>query len=164
MRNDNSPSESKWTQPQTQPLFMAMPTGDKSLHNAYERARVTLPKFIDHISSGGTPYCSAKLRFRDSELSERLGENRYVFIWVTSVSFSNEKFSGRFFELPPEIKFAQVGEEVEFTRDSIFDWMVNIDGRLSGGFTLRYQRERLPEKERADFDKYVGVGFYENMD
>ena len=46
--------------------------------------------------------------------------------------------------------------------EDIFDWMVlSEDGRLFGGFTLRVSPSKLPESERADYDRYVGVRVYE---
>jgi len=30
-----------------------------------------------------------------------------------------------------------------------------------GGYTLRVARSKLPESERADYDRYVGVRVYE---
>jgi hypothetical protein len=35
------------------------------------------------------------------------------------------------------------------------------DGRLFGGYTLRVARSKLPERERAAYDRYIGVTAYE---
>ena len=67
-------------------------------------------------------------------------------------------FSGLFFELPSELaKWHQVGERLAFHSEDIFDWMVIERGTLHGGFSLRVTRQRLPEAERADFDRHVGA-------
>src|SRR5205085_198016 len=99
----------------------------------------TLPHFIEQVQwQSGDAYCSAKLRFRDPEESERLGEDRFVFLWLTSVHYHEAErlFSGIFFEVPAELqKWHQVGQRLGFEPEDIFDWMINRDGRLQGGFT-----------------------------
>jgi hypothetical protein len=40
---------------------------------------------------------------------------------------------------------------------------MNENGLLRGGFSLRYQRARLPEEKRAWFDEYVGVKRYASL-
>lgn len=155
----------KFGQKPTDPLFMAMRDGDADLRAAYENASATLPCFIEHMQSGIKASCSAKLRFRDPERSDRLGEDRFVFLWLSSVHYhaAERVFSGGFFEVPPELqKWHQVGQRLGFGGEDIFDWMVlTQDGRLFGGYTLRVARSKLPETERADYDRYIGVRSYE---
>jgi len=156
-----SDSTSKFGQEQEEPLFMAISQQDAAFQKAYAQASATLPKFIDLLQSGTEAIYSAKLRFRDPDESERLGENRFFFLWLSNVHYHAAEglFSGTFFEVPPEIqKWHQVGKRLGFEGDDIFDWMVLTEkGRLTGGYTLRVSRSKLPEKERAEFDRYVGV-------
>jgi len=71
-------------------------------------------------------------------------------------------FSAEFFELPREFqKWHHVGERLGIEAEDIFDWMVNDEGKLYGGFTLRAAREKLSEEERAEYDSYIGVTSYE---
>ena len=160
---DSTPS--KFAKKQDQPLFMAIPNSDVGFDAAYQRASATLPRFIEHMQSGIKASCSAKLRFRDPDNSERLGEDRFVFLWLSGVHYHavERVFSGGFFEVPPELqKWHQVGQRLAFDGEDIFDWMVlTEDGRLFGGYTLRVARSKLPESERADYDRYIGVRAYE---
>jgi uncharacterized protein YegJ (DUF2314 family) len=67
-------------------------------------------------------------------------------------------YTGTFFEVPPELQeWHWAGQRLEFEGDSAFDWMVNDDGAIHGGFTLRVTRNRLPESERDAFDNYIGA-------
>jgi uncharacterized protein YegJ (DUF2314 family) len=161
--SDSTPS--KFAQEQKQPLFMAIADGDTSFQDAYASASRTLPHFIEHIQSGIRAYFSAKLRFRDPEASERLGEDRFLFLWLAEVYYhaAERVFSGGFFEVPAELqKWYQVGQRLAFDGEDIFDWMaLTEDGRLFGGYTLRVSRSKLPESERADYDRYIGVRTYE---
>jgi uncharacterized protein YegJ (DUF2314 family) len=160
---DSTPS--KLAQKQDEPLFMAIPPTDLDFQSAYERAAATIPAFIEHIQRGDDPICSTKLRFRDPDEFERLGEDRFAFIWLTGVQYhaAERVFSGTFFEVPPEFqKWHQVGQRLGFDGEDIFDWMVlTSEGRLFGGYSLRVTRSRLPESERVDYDRYIGVTAYE---
>lgn len=144
---------------------MAVSQADESFKQAYATASQTLPKFIGHIQGGTRGYFSAKLRFRDPDESERLGEDRFLFLWLTGVHYHREErvFSGGFFEVPSELqKWHQVGQQLAFKGEDIFDWMVlTEDGRLFGGYTLRVSRSKLPENQRADYARYIGVKTYE---
>ena len=158
-------TSNKFAEEQKQPLFMAISHSDASFQDAYAAASRTLPQFIGHLQSGVHAYFSAKLRFRDPGESERLGEDRFVFLWLGCVHYhpTERVFSGSFFDVPPELqKWHQVGQRLAFEGEDIFDWMMlTKDGRLSGGFTLRVSRSKLPESERADYDRYIGVRVYE---
>jgi uncharacterized protein YegJ (DUF2314 family) len=155
----------KFAQKHQEPLFTAISNKDADFQAAYARASATLPRFIEHIKSGIKASYSAKLRFRDPDASERLGEDRFVFLWLTGVHYHDAErvFSGGFFEVPPQLqKWHQVGQRLAFEGEDIFDWMVLIeDGRLFGGFTLRTSRSKLPESQRADYDRYIGIRVYE---
>jgi uncharacterized protein YegJ (DUF2314 family) len=160
------PASSKFAQEQNEPLFMAIPDNDAAFQAAYKQASATLQRFIEHIQSGIKTSCSAKLRFRDPDESDRMGEDRFVFLWLSDALYHTTErvFSGVFFEVPPELqKWHQVGQRLAFDGEDIFDWMVlTKEGRLFGGYTLRVARGKLPESERADYDRYIGVSIYES--
>jgi uncharacterized protein YegJ (DUF2314 family) len=162
--SDSTPS--KFTPEQKEPLFTAISRNDASFQDAYVRASQTLPRFIALIQSGMRGYFAAKLRFRDPDESERLGEDRFLFLWLTGLHYHPAEecdFSGGFFEVPLELqKWHQVGQRLAFQGEDIFDWMaLTEDGRLFGGYTLRVSRGKLPESKRADYDRYIGVTAYE---
>jgi uncharacterized protein YegJ (DUF2314 family) len=152
---------SKFSQQQDEPLFMAVSQKDAAFKAAYARAAETLTRFVELLQSGTEAVYSAKLRFRDPDESERLGENRFLFLWLSNVHYhaAERLFSGTFFEVPPEMqKWHKVGERLGFEGDDIFDWMVLTEaGRITGGYTLRVSRNLLPQHERGDFDRYIGV-------
>jgi uncharacterized protein YegJ (DUF2314 family) len=136
---------------------------DPEMATAHRQAAGTIEDFAAHVSRPGDRICGAKLRFRDPESSEELGVDQFVFLWLTSVTYepNDQLFSGVFFELPRELtKWHQVGDRLAFHAEDIFDWMVLEEGTLHGGFTLRVTRQRLPESERADYDRDVGVSHW----
>jgi len=156
----------KFVPPDGEPLFAAIRNDDPQIESAHAMAARTLPHFLACVLRSGSHMCCAKLRFRDPDLSGRLGEDRFFFLWLNSVVYHSEEnvFSGSFFELPPELmKWHQVGQRLGFEAEDIFDWMVNDNGHLHGGFTLRVARARLPESELAEFDRYSGVMAWEPL-
>lgn len=158
-------THNKFAEEQKQPLFTAIAKSDADFKEAYAAASRTLPRFIKHLQSGIPAYFSAKLSFRDPDESERLGEDQLLYLWLTGVHYhpAERVFSGIFFEVPPELqKWHRVGQRLTFEGEDIFDWTVlTEDGRLFGGFTLRVSRSKLPESQRAEYDRYIGVRVYE---
>jgi len=144
--------------PQSEPLFMAIPKDDPAFLAAYAQARASLPRFRELLRlDGDDVFHSAKLRFRDPDLSERLGEDRFFFLWVSFVVPHGSGFRARLVEVPETVHWLSAGEVITFDPSDVYDWMVNDNGRLFGGFTLRVNRDALPESRRAAFDRYVGV-------
>jgi uncharacterized protein YegJ (DUF2314 family) len=156
---------SKFEQKGEQPIFTAISASDASFREAHAKAGRTIPQFITHIQSGMRALFSAKLRFRDPDESERLGKDQFLFLWLNCVQYHSDErlFSGAFFEVPAELqKWHQVGQQLAFEGEDIFDWMaLSEDGRLFGGYTLRVTRSKLPENQRADYDRHIGVRTYE---
>jgi uncharacterized protein YegJ (DUF2314 family) len=149
-----------------EPLFTAVPKDDPDMLRAFALAAATVSIFKRHVLRPGEQMCYAKLQFRDPEWSERLGEDRFAFIWLCSVFYHTDDrlFSGIFYDLPEEyLKWHKIGERLAFKDEDIFDWMVNDGGRLHGGFTERVIRARLPARDRKPYDKYMGVTSWEPL-
>ncbi len=164
--NEETNPKGKFSEPQAEPLFMAIPSANSEYQSAYARAAATIPYFIERLQRGDEGFHSAKLRFRDPDESERLGEDRFLFLWLTDVYYhsSDHLFFGTFFEVPPELqKWHQVGQRLGFDPADVFDWMILDNGHLHGGYTLRLARKNLPEAERESYDSYVGVSVYEPL-
>jgi uncharacterized protein YegJ (DUF2314 family) len=149
-----------------EPRFIAIRNDDPEMQQAYSRAGATVALFQQFVERPGEHICCAKLRFRDPDFSAELGEDRFLYLWLTSVQYHGAErlFSGAFFEVPAEFtKWHQVGERLGFEADDIFDWMVNDAGRLHGGFTLRVVRSHLPDHDRAAYDDHTGVTVWEPL-
>ena len=131
---------------------------------AFQRASESIKRFQELVVTNSPGIKYAKLRFRDPEESERLGKDQFLFLWLTDIHFHKQEniFSGTFFEVPVEFqKWHQVGKRLGFELTDVFDWMVNNNGLVIGGFTLRVTRESLPSHERTQYDNYIGIKTYE---
>lgn len=153
-------------EPQKEPLFAAIRSGDPEMQRAYSLAAETVDELIEHLRRGGKIVSAIKMRFRDPEQSARLGEDRFVFLWLNVAGHDSGRgqFVVRFFEVPPDLQqWHKPGDQIVIERDQIFDWFVNDDGLLNGGFTMRVARSRMPESERTAFDAYTGVRQWVDM-
>ena len=155
-----SDDTSKFSAPQSEPLFVAVHDKEQDFLDAYAKAAETMAEFKKHVETPGNHICSVKLRFRDPNHSDELGEDRFAFIWLTATYFHEDEnlYSAEFFEVPKEFhEWHQVGQRLAFEAEDVFDWMVNYDGYVYGGFTLRAIKKYLSDTDRAEHDKYLGV-------
>ncbi len=155
-----SDDESQFATSQTDPTFVAVPNREQDFLDAYAKASETMSVFKDHVITPGAHICSVKLRFRNPNLSEELGEDQFAFIWLTSTQYHEDEdiYSAIFFEVPREFQeWHQVGQRLSFESEDVFDWMVNYDGYVHGGFTLRAIKKYLSDADRASHDEYIGV-------
>jgi uncharacterized protein YegJ (DUF2314 family) len=148
---------------QNEPVFIAISENDPEFHAACARSRATVHQFIQHIKSGINGSSLAKLGFRNPDRAEPLPED--ISLWLTDVHYHDleRSFSGVFFEIPAQLqKSHRVGQRLAFEATDILDWMFLTEaGRLYGGYTLRVVRSKLPETQRADYDRYIGITAYE---
>jgi len=152
--------KSVFDQPPAEPLFTAVKAGDPDMQRAYARAAETVDELFGHLGREGCGTAAVKMRFRDPDQSERLGEDRFVFLWllVARHDAQTRKLVVEFFEVPPDLqKWHQKGQRLVIEHDQVFDWFVNDDGLMHGAFTMRVTRACLPEAQRAGYDTYTGV-------
>lgn len=91
----------------------------------------------------------------------RLSEPDYhAHIWLLVVGHDDDGFVGRIFELPGD--FTQYAKDMELAVPDcdVQDWMINDDGTLYGGYSLRFSRAGMGEAEKIAFDRHLGVSVY----
>jgi uncharacterized protein YegJ (DUF2314 family) len=137
-----------------EPVFMAIRDSDPAFQQTVRDAQASLSEFRRLLALRQPPagYPCVKSRLVD-------GEER-AFIWLLVVRTKGTSFITTVFEIPPEFANYQVGDEVEVSQEAVADWMVNDDGVLYGGFSLRYQRSLLAKDKQAWFDEHIGVTRY----
>lgn len=136
------------------PRFAQVRSSDEEYQQTIRDAQASLDQFRDLLRtsemSGATPLVKTQL----------VEGERRAYMWLTNTRETEDGFIGELFEVPTNFQTYVVGDDVEVPESSVMDWLVNDDGILYGGFSLRYQRMQLPEAERAQYDEYVGVTRY----
>ncbi|MDI9246952.1 DUF2314 domain-containing protein [Marinobacter sp. CHS3-4] len=148
-----------------EPKFNQIKRSDPEMQRAYDLASETISAFIKKVQVGGDATFLAKLKFRVPELSEHMGSDQFLYIWLNGVAYHPEEnlLSGVFFELPKSLsKWHRVGERLGFYPEDVFDWMIIENGIAQGGYTIKAMRSRLKtEEEKARYDEYIGIKSYQ---
>ncbi|MCP4895499.1 MAG: DUF2314 domain-containing protein [bacterium] len=134
----------------SEPLFMALRGDDPKLLEAVANARSTLSRFKSHFRS---PYeygrYLVKIHVRDGDES--------AYIWAVLTDVSSDSLTVQLFEMPPEFVNYRAGQNLALRDDEVYDWCINRNGTLIGGFSRRLQRELIPSEERPQFDLFSGA-------
>lgn len=136
------------------PKFNQIASSDPEYQQTIVDAQNTLDQFRAMLPEDGSPMPSAMVKTLIEE-----GENR-AFMWLMNTMCDGDEFVAMFFEVPQNFTEYAEGDFVRIAAQDVMDWMVNDEGTLHGGYSIRYQRERKPEAERADYDAYIGVTRY----
>ncbi len=137
------------------PRFATIASNEPNYRRTIEDARSRLDEFRQMLPSDGTPRQRAMVKMKLS----REGEKHYL--WLCNVRKQGPDFVGEFHEIPAALQQYGVGDEIEVKEEEVLDWMVNEEGDLYGGFSLRYRRSLLEdEEEKRQYDEHIGVKRY----
>jgi hypothetical protein len=151
-------AESQYDKPQPQPLFMSMSDKDPKLMASVEGAQRSLPEFRKLLN---TVASDINIPMVKSHFTDGKPKSKGVWLWLIVKEAKETGFVAEVFEAPPEFPSLKKGSRHWVANGLVADWMIVEDaGTLHGGYSIRLQRERVPEAERASFDKYVGAKSY----
>ena len=118
---------------------------DIEMESAFQEAQNTLDVFIERIATPhpNRTYVAVKVRFSppDGPLQD---------IWVDNVTYLDGAFHGNMGDDIPSLKLS-FGEEIVIPTEDIVDWMIVEDGKLIGGYTIRFAYERMSPEEKERF-------------
>ena len=146
--------------PNQEPAFVAVAANDPAVQSAHNLAASTIPLFLEHIHRPGDHISSVKLKFRDPNVSAVEGNEQHLYIWLSNTQFDSgeDTYFAQFFEVPEQLhEWHHVGQQLSFDMEDVFDWMVNDDGFVHGGFTLRLQQRDMTSSEIGEHNDYIGV-------
>lgn len=129
-------------------------SSDAAYQQAIIDARESIARFRALLPKDGTPRPDAMIKIRFP------AEDNFVYLWLNNTASEGDEFTAEVFEVPDSLPQCQIGDRYQVTVDELTDWMVNDNGRLSGGFSLRYHRSRLSAPEQLEFDRHIGVSEY----
>jgi len=140
-----------------EPLFMAMSDDNEALVLSVEEARTTLCHFKAAFSKPkfSSAYFLMKARFEDSSEAAH-----FAHIWLQVNDILEDLLFCSTFEVPENFGGLESNQSYVLEEDRVEDWMINDNGRLYGGFSVRLQRKALPDADKSEFDRYTGVSEY----
>ena len=80
-------------------------------------------------------------------------------MWIDNIYFDGEWISGKLVNEPNELTNISVGDEVKRRVNEIGDWMISMQGKTYGGFTIQAMRATMNDKERKAHDTAWGLDF-----
>jgi uncharacterized protein YegJ (DUF2314 family) len=138
--------------PPEPPQVTVMPVyqDDREIVRIAEDARNTLPVFFRYLTGAGAGKdCYVKYPFMADEDS---GVDREQ-VWLTGIQFSNGRYFGVLASAPRHLGNMKKGDRVTFDMDTITDWMYVRGGKITGGESIKYLLEKIPEERRSDRER-----------
>ena len=80
-------------------------------------------------------------------------------MWINKVNFDGEYVIGELVNAPNQLTNVSKGDIVTKKINEIGDWMISIQGKIYGGFTIQAMRSGMTEKERNEHDNAWGLDF-----
>lgn len=114
--------------------------GDEKLSAAIEEARETLPKFFVELKGGEGDF-SLKVPVRHGREVQH--------VWISDVHYASGKFTGQIASKAGGKRGAGIGQTYTVSGGDISDWMIERDGAIYGGYTLRAMLDDMPEEQAA---------------
>jgi len=131
--------------------FDQVQTSDPAYQQTIQDAHDSIERFRAMLPVDGSSRSDALIKTRLVD-----GDNS-AFMWLNNTAIDDDNFIAELFEVPDMLPSYSVGDRQTVALADLMDWMVNDNGRLTGGFSLRYHRAGLSEAEKADFDRHIGV-------
>ncbi len=133
--------------------FSYVSSTDEEYQKTIIDARNTLNTFRSMIDNGGEELFPL--------VKVLLSEPNYrAYMWLAVREVNECGFVGELFELPSEFNEYEIGMLIDIPEQDIQDWMINDNGTLYGGYSLRYNRARMSESEKIEFDQHIGIERY----
>ena len=120
---------------------------DSQMDSAIKNAQISLTKFDSALFSNNPRYNWFALKVRFA-----YGDDNGEHIWFKDITQKHGEYVGIVSNEPIHIKDISLNDTIMINRKDISDWMYLDADTLIGGFTIRLLRNRMPQKERDEFD------------
>jgi len=129
-------------------------SNDARMQQAFADAQQSLPHFrkLIHSNTDEDFFPLIKTKFVLSTGN--------MFVWLRVIENSNTGFTAELFEIPADLRDHEIGDTFDVEDTAIIDWMINHDGAMHGGYTIRAHRATLNAEEQAKLDTHLGVSRY----
>ena len=136
------------------PRFNHVRSSDPAYQQTILEAQESIEQFRAMLPSDGRARSDALIK------TKLVDGDHSAYMWLNRTATQGDNFTAELFEVPDNLPNFTLGHRYVVTSEELLDWMVNENGRLTGGFSLRYTRARMTDAEQLDFDRHIGVTEY----
>ncbi|MBN8650373.1 MAG: DUF2314 domain-containing protein [Cytophagales bacterium] len=149
-----STKETSFDRKDDEPIFANINSDDSEYLMTVKEAQSQINSFIEKLKTKPeSSNACVKIPVSDNK-------GKTAFTWLVNPVFDLDSCVAEIFEIPSEFDLKQ-GDKLKFIKNDIQDWYIlDQEGRMEGGYSLRYMRKRLSIKDQMEFDKYIGVKVY----
>ncbi len=120
------------------------------MEQAIADARASFDTFLARFKNPlpGDKAFNVKVKIQDA--------NGIEHFWVGDLKLDAEPYSGKIGNEPGVVKNVRLGQNYNFSRADISDWMYLANGKLEGNYTLKVELESMPAEQSAAIKKKFG--------
>src|SRR5262245_4785605 len=93
----------------------------------------------------GLDMTMVKLPFTDGPRTD--GNPEYEHMWIGDIDFDGDVLSGTLLNSPNWLSSVRKDNHVSVPFSHLTDWMMTVNGRAYGGFTVNLMRSRMSRRE-----------------
>jgi uncharacterized protein YegJ (DUF2314 family) len=140
------------------PVTTADPTrhrarDDAELARIAEDARNTLPFFFRRLQRPRAGDGNFRIKY-PLKTDPRSGFSREQ-VWLSGLRFQDGRYSGVLTTTPYYVSGLSRGDSITIDIEEITDWMFTQGGKITGGRSIRFLLEQIPEHERDEEQRRI---------
>jgi len=123
-------------------------------------AKKTLPIFFRHLAMADTlkktneyDFCIKIALSKDTADYDNANDDGNFSteqVWLTDIHSKNGQYFGCLANNPTRHNELKKGSKITFSTDCVTDWMYVQNGKISGGYSIKYLLEKIPEAARSE--------------
>ncbi|AUC77620.1 MULTISPECIES: DUF2314 domain-containing protein [unclassified Olleya] len=136
---------------------------NKKMEDAYVKAQTTFNYFWREVYWEGKRVVPAhdlalvKIPFQ--QVIEGREAPLVEHMWISDIDFDGELITGVLQNAPNKLTNVAEGDTITRKLSEISDWMLSIDRKTYGGYTIQVLRSGMTEEARVQHDKAWGLDF-----
>lgn len=83
----------------------------------------------------------------------------FEHLWIRDVAYINDTLKGVVDNVPTMTKEVKHNDTIVIDDNKVSDWMYYKGKKIIGGYSVKFERSKLNDAEKVEFDKQYGVEF-----
>jgi uncharacterized protein YegJ (DUF2314 family) len=126
---------------------------DEGLALIAENARNTLPVFFRRLQSPLRGDGNFRIKYAlKTGSGSAFGREQ---VWLSDIRYRDGNYSGVLVNAPYYIPGLARGDRIDFNIEEVTDWMFTREGKITGGLSIKYLLEQIPEHERDEEQRRI---------